>query len=397
MDYVGHVDEVTRFYVVGWVADRDDWSLSLKVDVLVNGSLQGGCVADKLRPSLGDLHPDATGCYAFRFYFAAPLSMFDRHDVTVQVSGTTYCLMRQGRSIPAIVDAAPSASQRPLGPILLSTMGRTGSTAVMSILGQHPNVVVAGDRPYEVELGCYYAYALRTLLAAGDHERSLRTDDITAVANRFQIGFNPYFAPAFASVFKNPATLDRFMSGRLPVRLAGAFRDIILDYYEDVATDQGVVRPIYFAEKSLPERDARLGIRFMFPNVREVVLVRDLRDVVCSAGSSNGVAFDRLVMATTSAARQILNIDFNGSPNTFLVRYEDLILDEPATTAKLFQFLGLTSVAPDTRSMTDLFAAHATSATPAASIGRWKRDLTPEQQAKCKGFETFLERFNYTA
>ena len=74
-------------------------------------------------------------------------------------------------------------------------------------------------------------------------------------------------------------TLRRYLNSRVPGRIGAAFREIILDYYEEVAGDQAVDHPLYFAEKSLPERDARLGIRFMFPNTHEIVLIRDLRDV----------------------------------------------------------------------------------------------------------------------
>ena len=36
MDYVGYVDEISRFCVAGWVADRDDWTKSQTVEILVN-------------------------------------------------------------------------------------------------------------------------------------------------------------------------------------------------------------------------------------------------------------------------------------------------------------------------------------------------------------------------
>jgi len=395
MNCIGYVDELTRFYVAGWVADQDDWQTPLKIDIIVNGQGVAQRVADQFRPNLDDLHPEATGRYAFKFYFPDPLSMFSEQDVAVRVCGTTYYLIRERRVIPAIHNDETVSAQRPLGPILISTMGRTGSTVVMAALNQHPNIVVAGRPPYEVEMGSYYAYALRTLVAAGDHERSLRTDDITAVANRFHIGFNPYFESSFAGVFKAPLTLERFMTRRLPARLGRTFREIILDYYEEVAMDRGIEYPIYFAEKSLPERDSRLGFRFMFPNIREIVLVRDLRDVVCSAASSNGQAFDRLVEDTAAAAQQMLAITAEARPNTFMVRYEDLVLDRPGTMSRLFAFLGLTSVVPDEHSMTELFATHATSATPAASLGRWKRDLALDQQRKCRAFDAFLEHFGY--
>jgi hypothetical protein len=395
MDYVGYVDELTRFYVSGWVADRDDWRSSLTIDIIVNETGVGTCVADRFRQSLDALHPDATGRYEFRFYFAGPLSMFAEQNVKVRVSGTGYYLIRDRSVLSPIRGDDGDSTQRPFGPIVVSTMGRTGSTALMAVLNQHPNIVVAGRRPYEVELGSYYAYALRTFLAAGDHERSLRTDDITAVANRFHTGFNPYFANSFANVFKETRTLERFMTERLPARFGRTFRDIILDYYEEVAIDQNIERPIYFAEKSLPERDSRLGFRFIFPNIREIVLVRDLRDVVCSAVSSNRLAFARVVEDTAASARQMLAITGETSPNTITIRYEDFILDKPGTMSRLFAFLGLTTMMLNEEALTALFSDHGTSSTPIDSLGRWKRDLTGEQQGQFGVFDDFLRKFGY--
>jgi hypothetical protein len=395
MDYVGHVDEISRFCVAGWVADRDDWKKSHTVEILVKGRGGSVCKAEDFRNKLDELHPDATGRYAFRFYFSNPLSMYDDHEVSVRVSDTGYHLIQQQASVPAI-DADPDVStHRPGGPILLSTSGRTGSTAVMAVMAQHPNIVVAGTRPFEIELGCYYAYALRTLTATGDHLKSLRTDNITASENRFSIGFNPYFRARHREVFKNPAVLESYMKSRLPARLGSAFREIILDYYGEVARDQELEDPIYFAEKSLPEPDSRLGIRFMFPKVREVVLIRDLRDVVCSSTSSSGTEFDRALEATAAAAKQLQAIEAHKSSSIMFLRYEDFVLDNTKTIERLFRFLGLYPIASDERGMSDLFATHATSSSPAASIGRWKKDLTPEQLRKCEILDPFLEFFQY--
>jgi hypothetical protein len=395
MDYVGYVDEISRFCVAGWVADRDDWGKSLSVEVFVKGRGRMVCKAEDFRSKLDELHPDATGRYAFRFYFPTPLSMYDEHEVSVRVSDAAYHLIQQKPSIKPIKADPQVSAYRPLGPALLSTTGRTGSTAVMAVMAQHPNIVVAGTRPYEIELGCYYAYALRTLLANGDHLKSLRTDNITAIENRFEIGFNPYFKPGHAEVFKDPVILERYMSGRLPARLGGAFRDIILDYYEEVAKDQQIDHPIYFAEKSLPEQDSRRGIRFLFPNVREIVLIRDLRDVVCSSTSSSGTAFDQALEATFTAAKQLQAIELHKTSSIMFLRYEDFVLDNAKAIDRLFRFLGLASIASDEQGMNSLFATHATSSTPAASIGRWKKDLNSEQLRKCEILHPFLNHFGY--
>jgi hypothetical protein len=184
--------------------------------------------------------------------------------------------------------------------------------------------------------------------------------------------------------------LERFMTRRLPVRLGNAFREVILDYYEDVAKDQGTDYPIYFAEKALPELDARRGIRFMFPKVLEVVLIRDMRDVVCSSTSSSGTSFDRALGANVTAAKQLLAIEDEQNPNIMFLKYEDFVLDNEKTIERLFQFCGLASIRSDDRGMSDLFVTHATSSSPAASIGRWKKDLSVEQQQKCEIFNPFF-------
>lgn len=395
MDYVGYVDEISRFCVAGWVADRDDWTKSLTVEILVKGNARNFCKAEEFRSKLDELHPEATGRYAFRFYFPNPLSMYDEHEVSVRVINSNYNLIQQRPTIPGISADLEVSTYRPDGPILLTTTGRTGSTAVMAVLAQHPGIIVAGARPYEIELGCYYAYALRTLVAEGDHLKSLRTDTITATDNRYAIGFNPYFKAGHSDVFKNPAALEGFMARRLPARLGSAFRDIILDYYEEVAKDQGMTNPIYFAEKTLPELDSRRGIRFMFPKVREIVLIRDMRDVVCSSTSSSGTSFDRALDANITAARQIMAIDAEKNPNIMFLRYEDFVLDNEKAIDRLFRFFGLASIRSDEQGMSELFATHATSSSPAASIGRWKKDLTAEQLKKCEVVHPFLSHFGY--
>lgn len=394
--YRGHIDEVTRFYVTGWVADTDDWSRSLRVIILINGQPVGEIEASDLRQGLRELAPDATGRYVFRYYFADPLSMYCENRVSVRVSGTDVYLVEPPNPIPAIGATATQTAGRPAAPVLVTTCGRTGSTVIMAELARHPHVVVAGQRPFEVEMGTYYGYALRTLSAAADPVRSLRSDRITATENRFHIGFNPYFEQAVAAqVFKNPDRMGLLLNQRVPSHLAQAFREIILDFYQQVAIDQGIAQPLYFAEKTLPERDGRLGIRFMFPNVREVLLVRDFRDIVCSSMATKGAQFDLILEDTMVAAQDMTRIRQEAGDTALLLRYEDYVLHKQQTLARLFGFLGLAVPAEPEQGLKTLFDVHATSQSPEASIGRWKRDLTPEQQARCEVFGPWLAELGY--
>lgn len=396
VNIVGYIDEANRFFVTGWVADRDDWTRSLRVDIVVNDTPVGWAQADTFRAGLASLAPEATGRYEFRYYFADPLSLYQENKISVRVSETKAHLASSNRPLPAAPTDPQAARGRPSGPILVSTCGRTGSTAIMAELARHPNVVVAGDRPYEVEMGCYYAYALRTLSAHGDPNRSLTADRITASENRYHIGFNPYFDQSHANLFKDRRRLDRFVSERVPPRLAHAFRDIILDFYQDVAADQGIEFPIYFAEKSLPERDLRLGIRYMFPNLREIVLVRDFRDIVCSSMATKGANFDVIFKDVLAAAHMFREILDAGTDGLLMLKYEDYVADKQAALGRLFGYLGLGVPGSGEGALKELFDVHATSTSPEASIGRWRRDLTPEQQARCEVFAPFLERLGYS-
>jgi hypothetical protein len=99
---------------------------------------------------------------------------------------------------------------------------------------------------------------------------------------------------------------------------------------------------------------------------------------------------------TVAAAQQMQSILNERRPSVMLMRYEDFMLEHDKTLAAMFRFLGLTLFTLDQQSMRELFGNHATSVSPAASIGRWKTDLTLEQQKKCDVFAPLLDQFGYS-
>lgn len=396
MTPVGYLDAFTRFHVAGWAADQDNWSGTVNVTIFINGEEIHTLEANQPRAELDKIAEGATGRYAFVFYFAEPLSPYRRNEVVIKVVSTDYTLRHE--ALPSIEPLETNDAGdrfRPQAPILLSTMGRSGSTLLMAVLAQHPQIVVAGRRPFEVEMGCYYAYALRAMTAAGDHERSLRADRITATEGRFHLGFNPYFEPSFAKYFHDLETLPKFINRRVASRLVTAFKGIMLDYYEMVADDQDKPYPLYFAEKSLPEADARLGVRFMFRNCKEIALVRDLRDALCSFMAFGNLSFQESLDDLRSSSVRFLEIAAQPDPSIHFIRYEDLVLRQQETYAALARFLGVSDFPYDQQQLGKLFSDHATTRSPADSIGRWQRDLTSEQLAQCGFFRPFLERFGY--
>ena len=144
---------------------------------------------------------------------------------------------------------------------------------------------------------------------------------------------------------------------------------------------------------------ARNFARLAFDGVKELLLVRDLRDVYCSRrafwSDSNESALQNL-RTVQAAVLPILRAEHE---HILVVRYEDLIRQPAEALSRIGAYLGLTQaieVTPD--SERKIFSSHGTSTDPASSIGRWKHELSPESRASIsKSFEPFLEAFGYDA
>jgi len=187
-------------------------------------------------------------------------------------------------------------------------------------------------------MGCYYVYALRALTAAANHERSLRPDRITDVEQAYRLGFNLYLDQF---VFGSSPAVRQFLAGHIGPRVGEAFRGVILDYYETVARAQKRKYPLFFAEETLPETDARLGIRYIFRNTKEIVLVRDRRDMVCSLMKSGAVRCEQAVRNMAHAMRRCLDANAAADDSVLFLRYEDFVMEPQEMVAALFRFVGL--------------------------------------------------------
>ena len=128
-----------------------------------------------------------------------------------------------------------------------------------------------------------------------------------------------------------------------------------------------------------------------WPDTRQLVLVRDPRDLLCSRLSFNRqraeASFDldlhddavtgapTIVHHLRLAARQVAAF-----PDAILVRYEDLVGHPVATATQIFRQLGLDHGYATVRAAVDHAVdsrpdGHVTTASPEASIGRWRSEL----------------------
>lgn len=153
-------------------------------------------------------------------------------------------------------------------------------------------------------------------------------------------------------------------------------------------------------------------LRCIFSKVRPIFLLRDPRDIIVSMRSfnencamydfdeSHSKDFVTFVSKVGSALRELTWRLDHCSEKKLIVRYEDLVREPQTVLDRISTLLDMGSsqtphtLTPAADSSTT--QKHATSASPASSIGRWRQTLTQnEQEAANWYFQPFLTRFGY--
>jgi hypothetical protein len=280
-------------------------------------------------------------------------------------------------------------------PILITGPGRSGSTLLMAILAQMPQVCVAELIPYEVKLLSYLATAYRTLTAPADHPRSMHPDRLRR--DEFSVGFNPFSTTMYNSVFRDKGQVENFFGTFVTQELSRTFANLITEYYSRLAKDQGKIAPLYFAEKSDDISSwPRTFAREAFPLIKEVVLFRDPRDLYCSRKAFFRYDAERAMAEVTYTCHTLVEILEQGGAGLLGVSYESLVQRPTECLRALSVFLGIHVRPLDSGMQRVLFKGHGTSETPQASVGRWQFEMTThEKAAGQKAWQDFLMRFGY--
>jgi hypothetical protein len=217
------------------------------------------------------------------------------------------------------------------------------------------------------------------------------------------VGFNPFNHLAFDSVFKEAQLRDHFFERSSRKALFEALRSVSLDYYQHLAADQSKYAARYFAEKCEAQGGTRDSLMALFPDAREILLIRDPRDILCSSLSyfknpqPSGEDWVRNLQNGCETIRQIAK---ERRKTTLVVKYEALVFDQLPTLETIAQFLGIDDVdtvwSDGPIEDSEIFKDHATTRSPEESVGRWKADLSDAQKATCaKAFSKFLLEFDY--
>jgi hypothetical protein len=384
----GHVDAIERDFVAGWATDDQHAASPVSVVVFVNGQryAQRRCDLNTPDPATS---PGAAG-HGFRFDFNPPLP--GRLDLRIAVR-----FAATGAIVPGGERVLPGdTGEVPLKPILITAPGRSGTTMFMERLSRCNEVVIAKSHPYEVRMLTYYASAYHVLAAAANTERSTHPDRLEG--DGYFIGSNPFSEKAFNGAFKTASLPQEFFAGYMPDQLMSTFKQIILEYYRRHCAEQGKHGATMFAEKNnnLDTRPRKFT-QAMFGGKKEIVLVRDPRDLYCSRRSYFGQETKTAIDQILWGCGQLRMLCEEAASDMIFVRYEDIVLGNPTELRRVSDFLGFELHAADTSlDAGSKFNDHATSRSPESSIARWRLLLTADEaQTFGQSCEGFLKLFGY--
>jgi hypothetical protein len=366
------------------------------VQAVVPGRILATARPELPSPDVGARHPDVDGAGACGFTL-----LVDTLGLPRQFEFRLRATLADGSRVKV---AAIRGQRRRLAttytprlqPLMVTSLGRSGTTLLMQLLAAHPGVVTYDRPPYEARGGKYWLHVLRTLAAPADASKRVGAP-MEFHLEMLAAGGNPFYSAQFAAW----PEVEAWSGSDYVVDLAAFCQRSIDGWYLATATAQRqAIEPLrYFAEKQFPDRYTRL-MRELYPEARELFLVRDFRDMIASMRAYNERKafgdFGRRV--AESEAEWVANLRRGvvalrdawrerGEPGT-LVRYEDLVLRPETALPPILAYLGLDAT-PET--ITRLIAAaapdvpalqgHGTAASPRASIGRWRQDLPPDLQA----------------
>lgn len=303
-----------------------------------------------------------------------------------------------------------------LQPLLITSTGRSGTTWLMRLLSNHPQIIISKNYPYENRAALYWMQMLKAL----SQPLSTPVSNAEFDEEKNWLGRNALYNPNISS----PSGVA-WVKREYPQLFAAFCQECIDNFYQKIAESQGQdISPsisdkhsnpssvTYFAEKNPFEMTPLMEV---YPHGREIILVRDFRDMICSIlAFNNKRGFDDFGRQNFGSdedyiramGKQIVRDLPKGKkhlPRTHLVRYEDLILMPQKTLGNLLQNLGLEHSPSVVERMLEKalednpqLKGHRTSSDPKESIGRWQKDLEPYLQNLCTEiFSEMLQEFGY--
>jgi Sulfotransferase family len=392
--------------IAGWAVAADGGPLAIEVSD--GADVVWRATADRRRPDVGATFPDRPDAAESGFEFVvSSLSLkveFELAIDAVSAGGARASLGRlRGRRRPLRSGYRPR-----LQPLLITTLGRSGSAWLTGLLSLHHELLALSPFRFEAKLTSYWMEMLHTLAEPASYIQTILPEISDP---EWWIGSRQTPVP----VHLRDSGMPRWLACENVEILAGFCQSRFDGFYHELAGLQKRPQARLFVEKCYPGPVPR-AIAELYPDCRELVLVRDVRDMVCSIDDYNARRGFKLwgrEKAQTDEewfhhlrgeAGKLLESWRTRQDRAHLVRYEDLIADPERTLTEILSYAGVSAGADivaqmfeqDTRQAPEEKRFHQTSGSAEASLGRWKRDLSPERQALCaEAFDDILEGFGY--
>jgi hypothetical protein len=301
----------------------------------------------------------------------------------------------------------PASQEARIQPLMMNTIGRSGSTWLGWLLGCHPEILAYEPFAQDARVSTYWMSVLQDLSQPKSYREQFGPKNM--VSSHWWLGDDE---SAAGEVGEN---LESWLGGAGVESVARFCQGQIEGFYTDLAASTGKPRAQHFVEKVLPYQMLPDLLSELYPGAREIILVRDFRDLLSSVLAFNEKrgyqAFGREQRDSDSdyvkstlrrSAEALLRRWRRRAKAAQLVRYEDLVLDPQSTLRRLLGYLDLDASDEVVRQTIERAQnasgaeQHQTVSDPAASIGRWRRDLPAELQAVCKQeLDGVLAEFGY--
>jgi len=283
------------------------------------------------------------------------------------------------RRKPVVVDYEPR-----LQPVFVICMTRSGSTRLMQLLAAHPQIVAGERYPFETYPAKWWLHAAKVGSDPADFRGSIRPNHIDE--DPLHVGTPVHHLIHDPHAFDWMATEGVVRAGRFALESIDGF-------YESYAQSLGKHDVRYFLEKRFVRPSRPDLAHDVYPHRRELMLVRDMRDVFASRVAFHRKHHGAAPMGEDPATAQRLARSMRRNLEGVLariadrqdavrfVRYEELVTDPGGAIANAMEFLGLehpTAAVASAIAGDGSMGAHVTSGSVQLSVHRWQRDLAPE-------------------
>lgn len=402
----GTARDAYSFDFGGWVLGRE--SAAIKIELVANDGPVRVVPIVYPRADVARAYPGTSE--TLNVGFRVPVSvigMTPEFDLRVQVvleSGQRVVVGHiKGKHQPL-----PSHFEPAIQPLLVNSLARMGTTWLMRLLAEHSAITTLRVYPYEARPARYWMQLVGAMAEPANQAQSF------AKLGNFEEKWWGEQDPFQRGSLGQNAPMQQWLNSRFVEQVATMCQRSVEECYKEIAQTQNEPTPRYFAEKHIP--DEVPGIFWeLYPKTREIFLVRDFRDMLCSIRAFNAkrgtLGFNRdqvrseeeYVARLGREAQQLLSGWRTRKKRAHLVRYEELILRPTETIEQILTYLGLEGGLPAAEDLlqralidTPELKGHRTSESAASSIGRWRHDLEASSRRQCAVvFGEALREFGY--